>query len=106
MKTLIFFLTIIGSCFAIEVRVENLSDKTFENVHLSSTNFGNITPNETSEFLQVDSFLRYVILKLYIDGKYLTGQTLNFGSTAFTYQIKIKDADKGLLDIKVVPEKQ
>jgi len=41
-------------------------------------------------------------MKMTIDEKYVTGQTLNIGSKSFTYEINIIDLEKGWLVIEVV----
>jgi len=100
--TVACLLVLSGCGSARQIRVENVSTRNFTNVSIAGQSYGDIAPGEMSEYKNVKLAFRYAALKLHVDGKYVTGQTLNFGSKRFTYRIGVKDFDAGYLAIDMV----
>ncbi|MBT3502765.1 MAG: hypothetical protein HOB40_01880 [Candidatus Marinimicrobia bacterium] len=84
------------------IRIYNISDRDFKNVSIMKQSYGDIHAGETSDYKKVKTVLSYAAMKMTIDEKYVTGQTLNIGSKSFTYEINIIDLEKGWLVIEVV----
>lgn len=87
-----------------EVRVRNDSGTDFDALTIEGVEFGNLPAGATSDYRAVPLRLRYGALALEADGKRITGQTLNFGSSKFTYEIDVADLERGQLTIEVVAD--
>ena len=87
-----------------EIRVQNSSSRDFTNVSIGGRSYGYIAAGETSDYQQVELKFRYTSLELRADGRYLTGQTLNFGARRFTYRIDVLDYEKRHLTIEIIRE--
>ncbi len=85
-----------------EIRIENVSTRTYSGVRVSNQHFGDIAAGETTDYRDVKLKFRYAEMEMTIDGRKVTGQTLNFGADRFTYRIGIKDLTKRHLDIQLV----
>ena len=93
------------SCASIvEIRIENTSLNDYNLVFVGDTFYGDILSGEISEFQPIKLNFNYTHLKLIIDGKRITGQTLNFGSDKFTYAIDLKNLEKRQLKIDIKKE--
>lgn len=91
-------------CGATEIRVHNASTRDFQAVTISGQSYGKIPAGATTAYKPVDLTLRYGLLKMTVDGTPINAQTLNFGSSRFTYRVKIKNLEAGHLDIDVVAD--
>ena len=68
--------------------------------------FGEIPSGDITDYKPVNLRARYAAMKFTADGKYMTSQTLNFRSKRFTYQIHVKDFDKGHPTIKIIRDRE
>ena len=94
-----------GCTSTTEIRIENVSKRDFTEVSIAGQSYGHIAAGTASDYKPVRLLGTYAAMKMKVDGKYVTGQTLNLGSSKFTYRIGVKDFDKGHLDIKVVRDR-
>ena len=102
-----FSLVVLCGCGSMtQIRVENISTRDFTNVSIAGQAYGDIAPGEMSDYKGVKLKFRYAALKLHVDGRYVTGQTLTFGAKRFTYRIGVKDFDAGYLAIDMIREGQ
>ena len=97
-------LSLAGCAGTAEVRVRNDSAIDFDTLTIEGVDFGDLPAGATSDYQAVPLTLRYGALELEADGRRITGQTLNFGSDKFTYEIDIADLDRGHLAIEVVAD--
>ncbi len=97
-------LTLAGCAGTAEVRVRNDSAIDFDALTIEGVDFGDLPAGTTSDYRPVVLTLRYGALELEADGKRITGQTLNLGSSKFTYEIDIADLDRGHLAIEVIAD--
>jgi len=86
------------------IRIHNATKKEFTNVAITGTPIHNISPRETSEYVRSYLPFGYAIIKMTIDGIDVNGQSLNFGSTHFTHEVKIKNIQDRHLAIKVIKD--
>ena len=94
---------VLGGCVSVrQIRVENISTHELTNLRIAGQPYGNVGPGEMTDYKTVKLRFHYSVLNLYVDGKYVTGQTLNFGPPRITYQIDVKDLDAGHLAIDLV----
>lgn len=85
-------LVVLGGCTTVrEIRIENISTHNYTRVSVGDQFYGDIAPGETTEYKYVKLRFGYLALKLWADGRYTRGQTLNFGVKRFTYRIDIVD---------------
>ena len=89
-------------CQTAEIRIANVSSRDFTDVHVAGQPYGDISAGNTSSYKSVGMKARYVAMKVYVEGKYFSGQTLNFGSRKITYEIGIKDFDRRHLAIRII----
>lgn len=105
-KFIIYFsFLIFSNCASIvEIRIENKSLKDYNLVFVGDTFYGDILSDEISDFHPIKLKFKYTHLKLLIDGKRFTGQTLNFGSDKYTYIIDLNNLEKRQLKIDIKNE--
>jgi len=86
------------------ISIHNISDRDFNNITVGGVEVGNIKAGEKSDYVNVNMSFAYTVTKMTIDGIYINGQSLNFGSNKLTHEIDIIDLQKGWLDIEVIRE--
>ncbi len=94
-------LALCGCATSAEVRVENVSTDDFTDLSIAGQPYGDIAAGATSDYRVVRRKFGYVSMKLWADGRYMTGQTLTLGSR-FTYRIDVIDLEKRHLAIEIV----
>lgn len=87
-----------------QVRIENASPYDLTDVFVAGQPFGDIAAGETSAYHDVTFTFRYAAMKMYVDGRYVTAQSLNYGADRFTYVLDVADLEKGHLDIEIVKD--
>ena len=93
-----------GCTTATEVRVHNASAVEIDRLTIAGVDYGELRAGTMSDYRGLRMTLRYATLELEVAGRHLTGQTLNFGSRRFTYEITAIDVERGQLAIDVVPD--
>lgn len=93
-----------GGIAEIEVRINNISQYDFTEVSVAGQSFGDIAAGGTSDFEIVTTRFGYAALEMTVDGRKVTGQTLNMGAKRFTYEIDVVDLLAGQLAIEVLAE--
>jgi hypothetical protein len=96
----------VGCQSTAQIRIENVSKHHLTKVRIMGQPFGEIPSGDITDFKPVNLRGRYAAMKFTADGKYMTSQTLNFGSKKFTYQLDIKDFEKGHPTIKLIQENE
>ena len=81
----VWCLATLSGCATAEIRVQNVSTVDHTDVSIAGQPYGDIAPGETSDYRSVRLKFRYAVLKMRADGRYVTGQTLNFVAKRFTY---------------------
>lgn len=95
-------LALCGCATVKAIRIQNVSTRDYSNVRIADQHFGEAAAGETSDYRNVTLRSRYAAMETTIDGRRVTGQTLNFGADRLTYRINIADLAKGHLAIKIV----
>ena len=95
-------LTALAGCQTADIRIANVSEHDFTDVSVAGKLYGDIASGTTSDFMPVVMKARYVAMKVYVEGEYFSGQTLNLGSRTITYEIGVKDFDKRHLAIRII----
>lgn len=91
-----------GSASTAEIRVQNVSTHDFTNLSIAGQPYGDFAPGATSDYRSVKLKFRYASMKVWVDGRYVTGQALHFGSDRFTYRIDVRDLAKRQLDLGLI----
>lgn len=92
-------------CATTEIRVENVSRHDFTDLSIAGEPYGDVPAGATSDYRAVKRKLGYIAMKLLVDGRWMTGQTLTMGSDRFTYRIGVKDFAKRHLTIEIVRDR-
>ncbi len=101
----VFCLALLCGCASVaQVRVQNISTLDFTNLSIAGQPYGDIAAGATTDYRSVDLTLGYAALKLTANGRYITGQTLNFRARRFTYRINVEDFDARQLAIQIIRE--
>ena len=66
-----------GGIAEIEVRINNISQYDFTEVSVAGQSFGDIAAGGTSDFEIVTTRFGYAAIEMTVDGRKVTGQTLN-----------------------------
>lgn len=93
-----------GGIAEIEVRINNISQYDFTEVSVADQSFGDIAAGGSSEYVHITTRFGYAVVRMTVDGRKVTGQTLNMGAKHFTYEIDVVDLLAGQLAIEVVAE--
>lgn len=93
-----------GCASTVAIRVENVSSYDFTEVRVGGQRYGDIEAGETSDYESVRLKLRYTALELWVEGRHMTGQTLNLGAGRFTYRIGVEDYEARRLAIDLERE--
>lgn len=93
-----------GGIAEIEVRISNISQYDFTDVSVAHQTFGDIAAGGSSDYVNVTTRFGYAVIEMTVDGRKVTGQTLNMGAKRFTYVIDVVDLLAGQLAIEVFAE--
>ena len=99
-------LLVVCGCATAEIRVENVSSHDFTDLSIAGEPYGDVPAGATTDYRKVKRKLGYVAMKLWVDGRYVTGQTLTMGSNPFTYRIGVKNLAKRHLTIEIVRDRR
>ncbi len=70
-----------GCATTAEIRVKNISTYDFTDLSIAGQPYGDLAASETSDSRSVKLRFSYAAMKLWVNGRYVTGQTLNMDRT-------------------------
>ena len=98
-------LVVVAGCASTaQIRVENVSEHDFTDLSIAGVAYGDVAAGATTGYRTVKLKLGYAAMRLWVSGRYVTGQALHMGADRFTYRIAVKDLAKRHLDIELVRE--